>query len=173
MNPARLTLAEINSLSRENFARVFGGLFEHSPWIAEVTWPKHPFASLVKLHETFCQTVLNASEEKQLTLIRAHPDLVGPAALTGQLTRESANEQSSAGLNQLTSAEIDLFNKSNAAYREKFGFPFVICARLNKKEAILNGFRVRLNHSREQEITAALAEIFKIAELRLRDLTHD
>ena len=173
MNPIRLTLAEINSLSRENFARVFGGLFEHSPWIADVTWSNQPFANLAQLHDAFCQTVLNASEEKQLALICAHPDLVGRAALTGQLTRESTNEQTSAGLNQLTPEEIDRFNQSNAAYREKFGFPFVICARLNKKEAILDGFRLRLNHSREQEIKTALEEIFKIAQLRLRDLTHD
>jgi len=173
MNPARLTLAEINSLSREKFVRIFGGLFEHSPWIAETTWAKRPFASFEKLHETFCQNVLNATEEKQLMLIRAHPDLVGRAALAGTLTRESTNEQAGAGLNQLTPEEIETFTKSNAAYREKFGFPFVICARLNKKDAILNGFRIRLNHSREQEIRDALEEIFKIAELRLRDLTHD
>jgi 2-oxo-4-hydroxy-4-carboxy-5-ureidoimidazoline decarboxylase len=173
MNPARLTLAEINPLSREDFTRTFGGLFEHSPWIAELTWSKRPFASLEKLHEALCQTVSNASENKQLALIRAHPDLVGRAALAGTLTRESTNEQTSAGLNQLTPEEIETFKKFNTAYREKFGLPFVICARLNKKDAILNGFRVRLNHSREQEIKTALEEIFKIAELRLRDLTHD
>jgi len=173
MNAVPLMLAEINSLLREDFVRLFGGLFEHSPWVAESTWSKQPFASLEKLHEAFCQTVLDAGEEKQLALIRAHPDLVGRAALAGALTRESTNEQARAGLNQLTPEEIETFKRSNAAYREKFGFPFVICARLNKKDAILNGFRIRLNHSREQEIRTALEEIFKIAELRLRDLTHD
>jgi 2-oxo-4-hydroxy-4-carboxy-5-ureidoimidazoline decarboxylase len=75
-------------------------------------------------------------------------------------------------LGNLTPEEVALFQQNNAAYKEKFGFPFVICARLNKKEAILNGFNVRLHNSREQEIQAALTEIFKIAELRLRDLTH-
>jgi len=108
---------------------------------------------------------------KQLALIRAHPDLVGRATLAGTLTRESTGEQASAGLNALSPAEIALFQKQNAAYREKFGFPFVICARLNKKEAILAGFEHRLKNSPEQEIPAALGEIFKIAELRLRDLT--
>jgi len=102
-------------------------------------------------------------------MIRAHPDLVGRAALTA----ESAREQAGAGLNQLSPEEIALFQRHNAAYREKFGFPFVICARLNKKEAILAGFERRLPHSREQEIQAALEEIFKIAELRLRDLAQD
>jgi OHCU decarboxylase len=90
--------------------------------------------------------------------------------LAGQLTRESTREQASAGLNKLSAEEIALFQKSNADYQAKFGFPFVLCARLNKKDAILRGFETRLKNSREQEIRAALAEIFKIAELRLRDL---
>ena len=167
MNP--LNIAEINSLARDEFVRVIGPVFEHSPWIAEATWAKRPFASVDILHRALCETVQNAEEEKQLALIRAHPDLVGRAALAGALTRESTSEQASAGLGKLTPEEIETFQRSNAAYREKFGFPFVICARLNKKEAILNGFRVRLNHSREQEIKMELAEIGKIAWLRLKD----
>ncbi len=123
-----------------------------------------------QLHKSLTETVRNAGEAQQLALIRAHPDLVGRAALAGTLTRESTGEQTSAGLGKLTPEEIETFQKSNKAYRDKFGFPFVICARLNKKEAILNGCKVRLNNSREQEIKAALEEIFKIAELRLRDL---
>ena len=147
-------------------------MFEHSPWIAEVTWPKRPFASVDTLHRALCQTVTDASEVQQLALIRAHPDLVGKLALAGQLTKESTSEQASAGLGNLTPEEVALFQTNNAAYKEKFGFPFVICARLNKKEAILNGFKVRLQNSRKQEIQAAITEIFKIAELRLRDLTQ-
>ncbi len=92
--------------------------------------------------------------------------------MAGTLTRESTGEQASAGLNALSPAEIALFQKQNTAYREKFGFPFVICARLNKKEAILAGFERRLKNSPTQEIRAALEEIFKIAELRLRDITQ-
>jgi OHCU decarboxylase len=155
------------------FVRIVGPVFEHSPWIAEVAWAKRPFASVEKLHSALCQTVREAGEEKQRALIRAHPDLVGRAALDGTLTRESTGEQASAGLNKLSPEEITLFQKQNAAYREKFGFPFVICARLNKKEAILVGFERRLKNSHKQEIQAALEEIFKIAELRLRDLTQD
>lgn len=162
----------LNALSRDEFVRLVGPAFEHSPWIAEAAWPKRPFASAEELHRALCQTVTDAGKAAQLALIRAHPDLVGRAALAGTLTRESTNEQASAGLGNLTPEEVGLFQKHNAAYQEKFGFPFVICARRNKKEAILNGFKVRRQNSREQEVKAALAEIFKIAELRLRDLTQ-
>ncbi len=162
-----LTLAQVNNLDRENFARAIGPVFEHSPWIAEATWTIHPFHDLKQLHHALCQNVVEAGEARQLALIRAHPDL---AALAGTLTRESTGEQASAGLNQLTPEAVGLFQKQNAAYKEKFGFPFVICARLNKQEAILAGFEQRLKNSRPEEIKTALEEIFKIAELRLRDL---
>jgi len=165
-----MTLAQLNSVSRDEFVRAVGPVFEHSPWIVEAAWPKRPFASVAELHRSLCHTVADAGEEKQLALIRAHPDLVGRLALAGQLTKASSQEQASAGLDQLTQAEIELFQKHNAAYQEKFGFPFVICARLNRKEAILNGFKARRQNSREQEMQSALAEIFKIAELRLHDL---
>ncbi|MGC3959281.1 MAG: 2-oxo-4-hydroxy-4-carboxy-5-ureidoimidazoline decarboxylase [Verrucomicrobiota bacterium] len=167
-----MTLSKLNSLSCDEFVRIVGPVFEHSPWIAEAAWAKRPFANVEALHAAMCEIVRAAGEEKQLVLIRAHPDLVGKLALAGQLTKESTGEQASAGLDRLTAQEVELFQQNNAAYKAKFGFPFIICARLNKKDAILNGFKVRLNNSREQEIQAALTEIFKIAELRLRDLTH-
>lgn len=167
-----ISLSHFNSLSRDNFVRIVGPVFEHSPWIAEATWPKRPFSSVETLHAALCETVQSAGEEKQLALIRAHPDLVGKLALAGQLTKESSSEQASAGLGSLTPEDVAQFQQNNAAYKEKFGFPFVICARLNKKEAILNGFKVRLQNSRDQEMRTALEEIFKIAELRLRDLTQ-
>lgn len=172
-DPKHFTLAEVNGLDHENFVRCVGPVFEHSPWIAGATWIQRPFAELAQLHQALCQTVIEAGDARQLALIRAHPDLVGRAALVGTLTRESTGEQASAGLNQLTPDEIALFQKHNAAYKEKFGFPFVICARLNKKEAILAGFERRLNNLRPQEIKTALVEIFKIAELRLQDLIPD
>lgn len=168
-----ISLVQLNSLSRDEFIRAVGPVFEQSPWIAEAAWARRPFAVLPKLHAALCAIVRSAGEAKQLALIRAHPDLVGRAALAGTLTRESAGEQASAGLNILTPEEIDLFQKCNADYQEKFGFPFVICARLNKKAAILAGFERRLKNSREREIKTALEEIFKIGELRLRDLIHD
>jgi OHCU decarboxylase len=168
-----LTISQLNQLGQTEFVRVVGPVFEHSSWIAETTWLKKPFADLENLHATLCETVKNSGEEKQLALIRAHPDLVGRAALAGTLTTASTNEQTSAGLKKLPPKEIDLFQKQNAAYKNKFSFPFVICARLNKKVAILAGFEARLKNSREQEIKTALEEIFKIAELRLRDLIAD
>jgi OHCU decarboxylase len=166
----KLSLADLNALTRAEFVRIVGPVFEHSPWIAELAWVKKPFSNFEELLRELCVTVENAGVEKQLALIRAHPDLVGRAALAGTLTRESTGEQASAGLNQLSAEEVAWFQKNNAAYKEKFGFPFVICARLNKKEAILAGFEVRLKNTASQEIQAALREIFKIAELRLRDL---
>jgi OHCU decarboxylase len=166
----RLTVLAINLLSRGEFVRLFGGVFEHSPWIAEMTWAKRPFASVEQLHGALCDTVKVSGLEKHLALLRAHPDLVGRLARENQLTEESAREQASAGLDRLTPGEAAQFQKNNAAYHERFGFPFIICARLNKKEAILAGFSRRLDHSREEEIKTALEEVYKIAELRLHDL---
>jgi 2-oxo-4-hydroxy-4-carboxy-5-ureidoimidazoline decarboxylase len=166
----KILLAQLNSLSRVEFVSLIGPVFEHSPWIAEAAWARRPFRDVAELHQVMSAIVRSAGEEKQLALIRAHPDLVGRMAAAGQLTPESSREQASAGLDQLTSGEVAQFQSNNAAYQAKFGFPFVICARLNPKAAILSGFQSRLNHSREQEIQTALAEIFKIAELRLNDL---
>src|SRR5271170_4279787 len=160
-----LTISQLNQLGQPEFVRVVGPVFEHSPWIAETVFEKKPFTDFESLHRALCETVNNSGGEKQLALIRAHPDLVVKIALAGQLTKESTNEQASAGLNKLSPEEIDLFQKQNAAYKNKFGFPFVICARLNKKEKIIAGFERRLRNSREREIKTALEEIFKIAEL--------
>ena len=167
-----MTLSEANSLSRDEFVRIFGPVFEHSPWIAEEASTQRPFAALEQFHRALCDTVKKSGEEKQLALIRAHPDLVGRLALAGQLTKESHGEQASAGLDRLSPDDVALFQKNNTAYQEKFGFPFIICARLNKKEAILAGFEHRLKNSRAQEIKTALEEIYKIAELRIRDLIN-
>jgi 2-oxo-4-hydroxy-4-carboxy-5-ureidoimidazoline decarboxylase len=166
----KLSLATLNELTQSDFVRIVGPVFEYSPWIAESAWSGRPFASREQLHSALCKIVVQADEAKQLALIRAHPDLVGRAALAGTLTRESTGEQASAGLKMLSPAEIALFQKQNAAYTERFGFPFIICVRLNKKTAILTGLEQRLQNSRTQEIKTALEEIFKIAELRLHDL---
>jgi 2-oxo-4-hydroxy-4-carboxy-5-ureidoimidazoline decarboxylase len=165
-----MTLAQLNSRDREEFVRIIGPVFEHSPWIAEVTWYRKPFTSVAKLHADLCATVAQSGEQKQLALIRAHPDLVGKLALAGRLTNESTGEQASAGLDKLTQEEVKLFQKNNTAYKAKFGFPFIICARMNKKEAIIKGFETRLKNTREQEIKTALEEISKIARFRLEDL---
>jgi 2-oxo-4-hydroxy-4-carboxy-5-ureidoimidazoline decarboxylase len=165
-------IARINALSITDFVRIFGPTFEHSPWIAAEASAKRPFSSLDQFHARLCEAVKDAGEEKQLALIRAHPDLVGKAALAGELTSASNSEQASASLDRLTAEEIAAFQTFNRQYRDKFEFPFVICARLNKKEAILNGFRTRVKNTREQEIQTALAEIFEIARLRLEDIVE-
>jgi OHCU decarboxylase len=173
ISTAKFSMPDVNGWDQQNFVRILGPVFEHSPWIAENTWSKNPFATLAALHEALCTTVANSSEQQKLDLIRAHPDLVGRAALAGTLTSASTKEQASAGLDKLSAEEIAAFQKFNTAYHERFGFPFIICARLNKKEAILEGFRRRLNHSSEQEIQTALEEIGKIARFRLADLIQE
>jgi OHCU decarboxylase len=164
-----MTVAEINALDREAFVAALGSLFEGSPWIAAEAWPARPFSDLDQLHAALCRVMYAAPPERQVALIRAHPDLVGKAALAGTLTAESTREQAAAGLDRLTPEEIAAFSRYNQAYKEKFGFPFVICARQNKKGSILAGFERRLGNTREQEISAALDEIAKISELRLLD----
>ena len=159
-------LPELNGCTAKEFTRAVAPVFEHSPWVAERSAARRPFTSRAHLHAELCATVARASEDEKLSLIRAHPDLVGRAVLTS----ESQSEQASAGLGSLSAEEVALFEKYNREYRERFGFPFVICARLNKKEAILSAFPERLQQSREKEIETALGEIYKIADLRLRDL---
>jgi 2-oxo-4-hydroxy-4-carboxy-5-ureidoimidazoline decarboxylase len=164
-----LSLSALNALDRDAFVAAVGHVFEHSPWIAAAAWSQRPFASLAALHTALVDVIQVAGEERQLALIRAHPDLAGRMALAGQLTAESTGEQAAAGLSTLTPDELARFTAYNTAYRERFGFPFVICARENKKDAILAAFPVRLGHPRDQEIRTALGEIAQIAWLRLED----
>lgn len=163
-------LDAINALDRAGFTKALGHLFEHSPWVAEETWAKRPFASAEALHAGLCATMRAASPDRQMTLIRAHPDLAGRLARQKQLTVESTREQASAGLDQLTDAELAEFTRNNDTYKAKFGFPFIICARLNAKATILAAMAARLPNPPAVELTTALAEIEKIAWLRLSDL---
>jgi OHCU decarboxylase len=168
-----VTLQAINGLDRDQFVATLGFLFEGSPWIAAETWPARPFASRDELHEALCATMRVAPAERQVALIRAHPDLAGRAAVAGELTPESTSEQASAGLDRLTAEEFAIFTQRNTAYREKFGFPFVICVREHTKTSILANFETRLRNERDQEIATALGEIAKIARLRLLDTVAD
>ena len=167
-----LSLQEINELDQAAFTARLGFVFEGSPWVAQEAWNARPFRSLEHLHAALCDAMYAAPMERHVALIRAHPDLVGRAALAGTLTPESTREQAAAGLDRLSPEEIARFTHLNRSYREQFGFPFVICARENKKESILRGFETRLHHSREEEITTALREVAKIAWLRLRDVAE-
>ncbi len=172
MSPERMPLTTVNDLGADEFVARFGGIFEHSPWVAERAYASRPWPSLAALHEAMCVVVRDAASDEQLALIRAHPDLVGRAALAGTLTRESTAEQQAAGLDPgaLSPAEITRFEAGNNAYRERFGFPFVICARENPKAMILAGLDARVGNDRETEIATALGEIEKIARHRLADL---
>ena len=168
--PKQLTLQQINTLDHERFVTALGSLFEGLPWIVRQAWQARPFTSLTDLHQALCEVMYHASSEQQVALIQAHPDLVGRAALAGTLTPESTSEQASAGLDRLSPDEIATFTRLNQTYRDRFGFPFVICARENKKESILTGFMARLQHSRDQEVETALGEIAKIGWYRLGDI---
>ena len=159
-------LGDLNAANVNEFVRVVGPVFEHSPWVAERAAARRPFGTREALHAGMCGVVRHALEEEKLTLTRAHPDLVGNTVLTA----ESEGEQASAGLRSLSEEEVQQFRGYNQAYRERFGFPFIICARQNKTAAILQAFPERLQNSREKEIETALDEIYKIADLRLRDL---
>jgi 2-oxo-4-hydroxy-4-carboxy-5-ureidoimidazoline decarboxylase len=165
----KIKLSELNHCSPSEFVAVCGPLFEHSPWVAERAVGRRPFTDRTQLHRALCATVDEALPEEQWALVRAHPDLVGRAARTGDLTSASTSEQSAAGLTDLSPDDVRQFDDFNSAYRSKFGFPFVICARENKKAAILAAFPKRLAHTQQAELRTALDEIAKIAWHRLLD----
>jgi len=167
-----LTIAAVNAMDRAAFTTTFGGVFEHSPWIAAAGWEARPFASVAALHAALCAAMDGAPAEQQVALIQEHPDLVGRAAREGGLTPASTGEQAAAGLDRLSPDEIARFEELNGAYRARFGFPFVICARENKQASILAGFNARLGNSRDEEIATALGEIAKITRLRLLDIVR-
>ena len=160
----------VNGLDAAAFAATFGGIFEHSPWVAERAFAARPFAGLDDLNAAMRLVVRLAAREEKLALIRAHPDLAGKAARAGTLTASSAGEQASAGLDRLSDAEFERFHRANEAYRRRFGFPFIICVRKHAKASILAAFDARLGNGAEAEIEAALAEIYDIARLRLEAL---
>jgi len=163
----KMTIAELNAADEATFVERLGDIFEDSPWIAAAAWARRPFADRDALHRAMTAIVDEAPRERQVALIAAHPDLVGEAAREGRLSAASRDEQASAGLDRLEPSEIEEFAVLNAAYRERFRFPFVICVRENRKAAIVAGMRARLNNERDAEIAAALREIGAIARLRL------
>lgn len=165
------TIDEVNRWDRATFVVRIGGVFESSPWIVERVWTDRPFRDVADLQTRLCDIVREADASKQLALIRAHPDLVGQAALAGTLMRESSGEQAAAGLDlgSLSADDIAQFTALNHAYTARFGFPFVICALENTKAAILAGLRARGTNSTDDERRTALDEIAKIAWYRLTD----
>lgn len=162
-----MTLDEIDALSAAAFAARYGSLFEHSPWVVERAEQRRPFANL---HAGLMSTVHAATRDEQLDLIRAHPELAGKAAIDRTLTDASAAEQAGAGLDRMTTCEYARFHDLNAAYRQRFEFPFIICVRLTDKAGILAAMEQRLANERNAEIATAIAQIGEIVRLRLKDL---
>jgi 2-oxo-4-hydroxy-4-carboxy-5-ureidoimidazoline decarboxylase len=150
----------------------FGGVFEASPWIAREAWEQRPFGSVEGLHAAMVWVVEHSPRSARIELIRAHPDLAGKAAIAGVLTPESTREQAAAGLDRLTPAQYDRITGLTAAYRERFGFPFVVCAREQTADSIIAAAASRLDADPSEEERTALSEIAKIARLRLDDMVR-
>ena len=157
----------------EDFIHRFGGVFEHSPWIAERAYElelgrAHDTAG--GLHNALCRVFRAAGESERLGVLKAHPDLAGRLAAAKRLTPESEKEQASAGLDALTDKERELFSKLNAAYVTTFGFPFIIAVKGKSKEEILHEFERRIGNSRAEEFATACNQVERIALLRLKDM---
>jgi len=162
------------AISEAEFAKKFAGIYEHSSWVAEEAAAIVATAdSLVRVAEVMADCVDNASTERQLALIRAHPDLAGKAQIAGELTAESTTEQARAGLDQCSAEEYERFQSLNSDYHEKFGFPFVMAVRDSSRADILAAFDSRLSNDPGTEFETALAEIHKIARLRLEAMEID
>ena len=168
--PERSGLRELNAMDLAAFTRALGAVFEHSPWVAARTWNARPFASVAELHRVMLAAVRGAPEGDQLALLRAHPDLAGSAARAGTLTPDSQAEQAGPGLDHLTEAQYARFHHLNDAYRERFAFPFIIAVRGRDAADILAAFESRLDHTRAEEVEAALSEVAEIARFRLEAL---
>lgn len=165
-------LSNLNARSAEDFVGLLGGVYEHSSWVAEAVALQRPFADRDDLIAAMRAVVEAASDGQKLTLIRAHPDLAGKLARAGGLTEESKREQAGLGLDRLTDEEFEVFTEFNVRYREKFGFPFIICARLTTKQGVLEAFARRIGQSGGEEMQTALQEIHHIARLRMLDLVE-
>ena len=159
-------------MNADDFVQRYGGIYEHSPWVAErvslLLEDATPDTEL--LVRLMADCVDNATVETQLELVRAHPDLAGRAQVAGELTADSTEEQSKAGLDQCTADEFEKFQSLNDSYKEKFGFPFIMAVRESNRSQILDAFASRLDNDYNAEFETALQEIHKIARLRLTAL---
>ena len=168
---ALIALDDLNRMDATAFTAALAQVFEHAPWVAARAARKRPFASRAALHETMKDIVRSASDSEQMALICGHPELAGKAAVA--LTTDSASEQRGAGLDRLTQDEYERFHALNSAYRDKFGFPFIMAVKGRGKGDILEGFAARLESTRPAEIATALYQIGRIAGCRLADLVTE
>lgn len=165
------SLAVLNALDRDGFVAALGGVFEHSPWVAERTWGARPFKSADQLHEAMIAAVREASSEERLALIRAHPELAGREAVAGALTADSTSEQGRLGFTVLSRAEFETMADLNRRYREKFGFPCIVALRLHRDGAsVMAEMERRLANDRATELANALEQIGHITRGRLARL---
>ncbi len=161
-----MTLDELNVIDRDGFIAALGAIFEDSPWAAARTWHHRPFVSVDALHRAMIVEVSASSRDEQLALLRAHPDL----GTRARMTPASAGEQAGAGLDRLTPEEFDRLQQLNAAYREKFGFPFLFAVKGSTKHHVLAALAARLPSAPDDEFEEALRQVFRIAWFRLQDL---
>jgi 2-oxo-4-hydroxy-4-carboxy-5-ureidoimidazoline decarboxylase len=167
---AQATLADLNAAGQGDFVAALGKVFEHSPWIAEQAAARRPFAGVRPLFAAMIEAVDRAPPERRLALIKAHPDLADRTQRAAGLTAESNAEQNSAGLDRLSDAEYYAFERVNNAYRAKFGFPYIVCVRRHTRDSILRDFERRLPNDAKSETLVSIAEIARIAALRLDQL---
>ncbi|MDB9528793.1 2-oxo-4-hydroxy-4-carboxy-5-ureidoimidazoline decarboxylase [Oscillatoria sp. CS-180] len=166
---ANYSLKALNQMDQDTFTAVLGEIFEHTPAIAHQTWTKRPFSSVADLHQAMVAVMYALPHQQQLNLIRAHPDLGSRA----KMTQSSVQEQSGAGLDQLSAEDYQTFQSLNQTYQETFQFPFIIAVKEHTQDSILQAFQQRLTHDAAMEKQTALAEIAKIAQFRLYQLTDD
>ena len=166
-----MTLLEVNRADAAAFVELLGGVFEHSPWVAERTWAARPFTDIGALHRAMMEAVRGAGREAQLALIRAHPELAGREATEGSLTDHSTGEQGRLGFNALGREELERIARINRGYREKFGFSCIVALRMHRNRAtVLAEMERRLGNDAEAELHNALAQIGHIARGRLEKL---
>ncbi len=163
-------MAPINAMDRAAFVVKFGAIFEKSPWVAEEAWEKRPFANPDDMHAAMVAMVKHAPATRQLALLQAHPDLAGKEAQAGTMTASSVAEQAGAGLNALSPPEFAELTGLNAAYKAKFGFPFIIAVRMHTKEGIFFEFKRRLQNDTQTEFANDLQNVYIITRLRLNKL---
>lgn len=159
-------------MDKATFIATYGDVFEHSEWVAEEAWQRglsEQHDDPVRLAAHMGQVLSDADQQRQMQVILAHPDLAGKAATAGELTRDSTREQAGAGLDQCSEEELERFTRLNNAYRERFGFPFIIAVKGGNRHSILAAFEERLVNDPDQERREAVAQINRIARLRLED----
>jgi 2-oxo-4-hydroxy-4-carboxy-5-ureidoimidazoline decarboxylase len=157
------SLAELNACERARFVAALGWIFEDSPWVAERAWARRPFADVDDLHAAMTAEVATATPDEQLALLRAHPDLGARA----RMSRASTGEQAGAGLNRLSDEQFERLQRLNAAYREKFGYPFLFAVTGRTTQDILDALTRRLAASAAEEFAEALRQVYRIARIRL------